>query len=85
MGINRENGYSASVEGFLVVNNSRFRLAKTNGIHFVLAEPSCELPPKTDADLVIIVDSTTASKRVTLPDGVMLGQRLVKYEEVVPF
>ena len=84
MGVKRENGYSASVEGFLVVGSSQFRLAKTNGDSFVVAEP-CELSPQTAAELMIIVDGTTDSTRITLPDGIARGQRLVRYEEALPF
>ena len=80
----REYGYSASVEGFLVANGSPFRLAKTNGVTFVLAE-ACELPLNTEADLVIIVDGDSDSKRIVLPDGVALGQMSVRYLEAVPF
>jgi hypothetical protein len=84
MGLNRENGYSASVEGFLVVEGTRFRLAKTNGVNFVLVE-SCELAPGTDGELLIIVDGNADAKRITLPNGVKAGQSLVRYDEYVPF
>ena len=84
MGIHRDNGYSASVEAFLVIGGTRFALAKTNGEEFYLAE-SCEAPPNTDADMLIIIDGTTDSQRVTLPDGVVMGQTRVRYEVAVPF
>jgi hypothetical protein len=84
MGIARENGYSASIEGFLVVADSRYRLAKTNGVTFVLAEP-CALPPASEGELSITVDGQTDSKLVVLPDGAMPGQPCVRYEVVAPF
>lgn len=62
----------------------RFRLAKTNGLTFVLNE-DCELAPGTEADLLIIVDGSEESKRVELPDGVPLGRRCVRYRHVAPF
>lgn len=85
MGITRENGgYSAHVEGFLVLDGRRIRVAKTNGETITLAE-ACELPPGTEGDLLIIIDGDADSKRIELPDGVALGQRAVRYQHAVPF
>jgi hypothetical protein len=84
MGIQRENGYSASVEGFFVLNGNRLRLAKTNGRAFVLAEPS-EFAPGTAGELLVIVDGQEDSRRVMLPDGAVSGQTLVNYTVVAPF
>lgn len=85
MGIVREDGYSASVEGFLVIDEStRLRLAKTNGFSLLLAEP-CELPAGTEADLLIIIDGTSDSKRVVLPEGATADNPEVKYLAAVPF
>ena len=85
MGIRREDGgYSASVQGFLVVAGSRYQLAKTNGETLHLADP-CELPPGTEAEMHIIVDGDDNSKRIVLPAGVALGQTRVPYEVAVPF
>jgi hypothetical protein len=79
MGIARENGYSARVEGFLVAGGHRYRLAKTGGGDLVLSEPCCELLPGTVAELLIIVDGDAVSKPITLPDGIALGQHLARY------
>jgi len=86
MGIHREGGYSANVEGYIVVDGFRMRLAKSNGTTLVLNQP-CDvaIPPRTDAELVIIVDGNKDSKRIVLTKGVNLGQRAVPYEEPVPF
>jgi hypothetical protein len=84
MGIYHENGYSADVEGFFVIRGNRVRLAKTNGYTFVLAE-SCELPPGAEGELLTVVDGNSNSRRVVLPDGVLRGQTLVKYEVAAPF
>ena len=85
MGIPRENGYSASVQGFLVSGGRRYRLAKTNGVRLVLVEPTCELPPGAEAEMLIIVDGDCDSKRIMLPDGVAPGQQSARYEQLVPF
>ena len=84
MGIARENGYSARVEGFLVVGADRYRLAKTSGVDLVLADPSCSLGPGTSAELLIIVDDDAVSKPITLPDGILRGQQLVRYLRTTP-
>jgi hypothetical protein len=84
MGVQRENGYSASVEGFLVVSGTKYRLAKTNGVTLVLSEP-CVLPPGSEVELVIIVDGNSDSKQIVLPDGVLPGQARIPYQVTVPF
>jgi hypothetical protein len=84
MGIRYKQGYSADVEGFFVFENTRIRLAKTNGQTFVVAEP-CELSPGTEGDLVIIVDGEESSRRVAIDDGVVLGQTTIGYRVAAPF
>ena len=84
MGIERNDGYSATVEGFFVVRGNRIRLAKTNGCTFAFAEP-CELSPGTIGELLVIVDGSEQRRTVTLPDGVVQGQLIVRYEVSAPF
>ena len=85
MGIHHEDGYSADVEGFLVVRDGpRIRLAKTNGSTLTLAE-SCELAPGTLGDLLVIVDGEKSSRLVVLPDGISIGQSQVRYTVAAPF
>ena len=87
MGVHHQDGYSAAVEGFLVVGLDRFRLAKSNGQSFALAEP-CDLQPGTEAELLVLIDGNATTRRVILPDGVVHGQVVVKYDAVdksVPF
>lgn len=84
MGIRHENGYSATVEGFFVLDGERIRLAKTNGRAFVVVE-SRNLPPGVEGDLVIIIDGVADSRRVVLPEGMIAGQSSVAYEVSVPF
>ena len=84
MGIQHEHGYSAEVEGFLVIGGERVRLAKTNAHALVLAEP-CELPPGAVGELLVIVDGKPDSRLITLPGGVCKGQTLVNYQVAAPF
>ena len=84
MGAHHEDGYSADVEGLLVVNGRRTRLAKTNGNTFALAE-SCELAPGTVGDLLTIVDGKESSRLVRLPAGISRGQTMVVYTVSAPF
>jgi hypothetical protein len=84
MGIHDEDGYSAAVEGFFVVDQRRSRLAKTNGSTFTLAE-HCVLPPGTEGDLLVIVDGKSSSRRVEVTDGILPGQTVVGYRAAVPF
>lgn len=84
MGVQREDGYSADVEGFLLVGERRLRVAKTNGSAVVLVEP-VELPPNCECELLSIVDGDKYSRRVTLPDGASLASARVNYRVVAPF
>ena len=84
MGIQHEHGYSADVEGFLVIRGERVRLAKSNDRAFVLAE-TCELPPGTVGELLVIVDGESDSRLITLPGGVCKDQTIVGYQVAAPF
>jgi hypothetical protein len=84
MGIRYKDGYSADVEGFFVVGHQRIRLAKTNGCTFSLAESDSEIPPRTEGDLVVIVDGNVSSRRVEI-EGVIRGQTIVRYKVSAPF
>ena len=84
MGIQRENGYSASVEAFLIVADQHIRLAKTGPNKVTLVEP-CELSPGTEGELVIVVDGHRDSRTVVLDDGAICGRQEVRYSAAVPF
>jgi len=84
MGIQRKNGYSATVTGFFGVGGDRYPLAKTNGKTFVLAKPA-SLPPGTQGRLVVIIDGDANSRLVELPDGALEGTATVNYTVLAPF
>lgn len=84
MGIQRENGYSATVSGYFATGGERYRLAKTNGATFVFSQPQ-SLPPDTEGELVVIVDDEVNSRRVILPDGATPDETTVAYKVVAPF
>jgi hypothetical protein len=84
MGKHYETGYSADVEGYLVVGEAKYRLAKSNGCTFVLAE-SCQLPAGTQGDMLVIVDGNKNSRRVVLDNGINAGQTTVGYRVLAPF
>ena len=84
MGIQRENGYSASVEAYLAVGERRLSVAKTGRDSVVLVE-ACELSPGTECELVTIVDGRRNSRSVVLDDGAAIGRREVRYSVAVPF
>ena len=83
MGTQYRPGYSATVEGFLVVGDERFRLGKTNDRTLTLADP-CELAPGTIAEILIIVDGDPSSRMVEIPGGIFAGQCVVEYFEFGP-
>lgn len=84
MGIHHENGYSAHVEGFFVIDGDRIRIAKSNDREFCVVEPR-ELPPGIEGDLLVIVDGSSHSRRVALPHGMQSGEQRVAYTVTAPF
>jgi hypothetical protein len=84
MGIQRENGYSASVAAYLIVGNQRVQVAKLNRDYLTLAD-TCELAPETEAQLNIIIDEKKSTRMILLNDGVAAGQRVVRYSVLAPF
>lgn len=84
MGIQRENGYSATVQAFLSVGDLVIRLAKTGRTTLTFAE-SCELPPGTEGELVVYVDGHADTRGICLLDGLAIGQRVAGYTVTTPF
>ena len=84
MGIRRENGYSASVAAYLSVGCQRVQVAKMNRDYLTLAN-ACELAPDTEAQLDIIIDEKKSTRMILLNDGVVAGQREVRYSVLAPF
>jgi hypothetical protein len=84
MGVQRENGYSASVAAYLMVGNQRLPIAKLNRDYLTLAD-ACELAPKTEAQLNIIIDENRSTRMILLVDGVSASQREVRYSVLAPF
>lgn len=84
MGIQRENGYSATISAYFADGGVKYVLARTNGVTFDFTEPQ-ELSPGTEGDLVVTLDGTTYSRRVILPDGASLADTTVRYDVIVPF
>jgi hypothetical protein len=84
MGIQRKNGYSASVAAYLIVGGQRVQVAKLNREYLTLAD-ACELAPETEAQLNVIIDEKKSTRVIVLNDGVAPGQREVRYSVLAPF
>jgi hypothetical protein len=84
MGVQRENGHSASVAAYLIVGNQRLHVAKLNRDHLTLAE-ACELAPETKAQLNVVIDAKESTRLIVLTEGVPAGQREVRYSVLAPF
>jgi hypothetical protein len=70
--------HSAKVSARLVVGDLHVKVAKTNGDSLTLAE-ECELAPKTEAQLSIVIDERKSTQLILLSDGATAGQREVRY------
>jgi hypothetical protein len=55
-----------------------------NRDHLTLAE-ACELAPQTEAQLNIIVDKKKSTQMISLINGIVAGQRKVRYLVLAPF
>jgi hypothetical protein len=84
MGIHRKDGYSATVEAYLLVQGVRYEVAKTSADEVVVAEP-CDLAPGCEAELVVIVDGQRYSRAIVLDDGLARGRHEARYSAAVPF
>jgi hypothetical protein len=59
-------------------------VTKINREYVTLAE-SCELAPKTEAQLTIVINEKKSTQMILLNDGVASGQRQVRYAALAPF
>jgi hypothetical protein len=84
MGIFHKDGYSASVEAFLVIDGQQLKIAKTSRDTLTFAQP-CELPPGSEGTLSITVDGCESTRLVVLDDGVLNGNQLARYSTAAPF
>jgi len=84
MGTYHADGYSAHVEGHLIVRGKRYRVAKTNDRTFVLADP-CELEPGAEGEIVVTIDGEAFSRLIVLPGGVTSSEPFVPYRVAAPF
>jgi hypothetical protein len=84
MGIQRENGYSASISAYLTVGTERFQIAKMNRDYLTLAEP-CELAPNTEGQITVVVDEKKSTQMIALSDGVTSNHRGARYSVLAPF
>ena len=67
-------GHSAKVSAYLSGGGQRVQVAKMNRDYLILAD-ACELSPKTEAQLNIIIDEKKSTRMILLNDGVAAGQR----------
>jgi hypothetical protein len=79
MGNRWKDGYSASVELYLLVGGERFRVAQVGPKSFVLKDDDALIPPGTEGYLVIIVDGRKKSYPILLHQGTTAGCEKVAY------
>lgn len=71
-------GYSAQVDGFLVIGDKRLRIAKSNGMFITLAEPVSDLMLGGRATLEITIDGNTTAESI-YAGAVAPGHNVVEY------
>lgn len=78
MGQRWSNGYSADVEIFLVIEGKRYDVAQV-GNGGLLLRDSHQIPPSTNATLVLRIDGVEQVEEVVLTDGAVDNEQLVTY------
>lgn len=71
-------GYSAQVDGFLIVGGERYRIAKSNHLFVHLAEPAAKDIPGGRAVLEITIDGNVDSQPVAI-GYTIAGHTVVEY------
>ncbi|MBA4106501.1 MAG: hypothetical protein C0485_12150 [Pirellula sp.] len=84
MGISHNDGYSATVEAFLLIGDQRLKLAKVGRDRLTFSHP-CELPPGAEGTLTIKIDGDESTRLVALDDGAFTGSDSVRYSTAAPF
>lgn len=69
---------------YLSIGSQRVQVAKMNRDYLTLAE-ECELAPKTEAQLSIVIDEKKSTQMILLDEGVAAGRRQVRYSVLAPF
>lgn len=76
-----DGGYSADVLIYLLIDGKRFDVAQIGGGKLILREPA-EIPPFTDATLVLSIDGREEVRQVFLSGGAEIDQRPIAYQTV---
>ena len=84
MGTFHKDGYSATVEAFLVIGDQRLKVAKVSRDTLTFSQP-CELPPGAEGTLSIKIDGDETTCLVALEDGVFHGSDSARYSTAAPF
>ena len=84
MGVSHNDGYSATVEAFLLIGEQRLKVAKV-GRDLLTFSHSCELPPGAEGTLTIKIDGDESTRLIALDDGAFAGSDSVRYSTAAPF
>ena len=83
MGISHNDGYSATVEASLLIEDQRLKLAKVGRDRLTFSHP-CELPTGAEGTLTIKIDGDESTRLVALDDGAFTGSDSVRYSTAAP-
>jgi hypothetical protein len=81
MGQHWHDGYSATVDAYLVVGELRIAVAQVAGSSLILRTPQA-IPAGTKAQLVISIDGEAKIQDIRLGDGASVPQQLIPYNEL---
>jgi hypothetical protein len=78
--VNADRGYSAQFDGYLIVGDRSFPLARLGPSSLGLAKP-VDLPP-TEGEIVLVIDGFEQRTRILLDDGVESQRHEAAYRAI---
>ncbi|HTU24804.1 MAG TPA: hypothetical protein VMF30_05375 [Pirellulales bacterium] len=79
MGKQWKDGYSASVDLYLMIGDQHFGVGEVGPDALVLDRNDTAIPPGAQGDLVIVIDGEKTSQTIILPHGAPIGADEVAY------
>lgn len=84
MGTFHNDGYSATVEAFLLIGDQRLKVAKISRDTLTFSQP-CEFPPGVEGILSVTIDGVEATRLIALDDGILHDSESARYSTAAPF
>lgn len=78
MEITRQNGYSTSVDLYLVIDGTRYSVKRVSESSFELADDALPIEPAGEVTLVVKIDGRATEYPIVITNHIP-GERIVQY------